>query len=423
MLRFRKGMSLIVFAVLLPATARSQVAKHLPVTVASSTAKAHYTKALEAYARYDSPRSQDWARKALDADPHFGMALALLAELSPRSSHQSMLEKLAEAVPRVSEPEKRYLEAITLLLKNDRQAALVVLRDLHREFPDDPLVALKTTEVLMSQGSYKEAVEMLQATADVQPLSPRAHTIIAQCYLMQDRYHQARTHYRKAIAQFDRDATPFAPFFGLAWTYLYEGQPDSALAVQKDFLDRYNRNGAAQGFPPVWIWNQMARIKLEFGRPQEAYQDYETGYKSVPPSQLDSTQKQIWYGRMLHGKARSLAKMGRIQEAWQIAERMKQMLTEAGDQGERFWSAYYYLAGYIKLEAGEYEEAARLLEKTDLQDPFHKLLLARAVYKMGDKQRALKLYREITQYRGNNVERALSYPEARRMVAKLGSSN
>ena len=147
----------------------------------------------------------------------------------------------------------------------------------------------------------------------------------------------------------DQDASPCLPFFGTAWTYLYEGNPDKAIKVVDKYRARYNRNGAAQGFPPVWIWNHKARIYLESGQLDKAMRCYEVGYKSVQPSQIDSTQKLVWLVRMHHGRARTLAKMGKIDQAWAIAENVKKMIEEGGEQASQYWPRYHYLAGYIKL--------------------------------------------------------------------------
>jgi len=78
--------------------------------------------------------------------------------------------------------------------------------------------------------------------------------------------------------------------------------------------------------------------------------------------------------------------------------------------------AYHYVAGYCKLEAGEYEAAIEHLKQANPNDPFHHLLLARAYEKAGRKAEALKTYEEVVASQTNNIERALAYPEARRKL-------
>ena len=59
------------------------------------------------------------------------------------------------------------------------------------------------------------------------------------------------------------------------------------------------------------------------------------------------------------------------------------------------------------------------MEQADQNDPFHKLLLARANLKLGNKDYALEIYRDIAKNSTSNMERALAYPEAKKMIAQL----
>jgi tetratricopeptide (TPR) repeat protein len=157
-------------------------------------------------------------------------------------------------------------------------------------------------------------------------------------------------------------------------------------------------------------------LQLEFGSPERAIEFYEKGYATVPGSSIDDMQKKIWLGRLHHGKGRALARMGKTDEAWKEAELIKKMIEEGGEDGKQFWPAYHYLAGYLKLEAGDYAQAIDHLKQSDLNDPFHKLLLARAYDKAGDSANAQKLYKEITEFSQVSIERAIAYPEAKKKL-------
>src|SRR5258707_988776 len=171
-----------------------------------------------------------------------------------------------------------------------------------------------------------------------------------------------------------------------------EGEPHRAAALDslKTYLAEYKDSGAAQGFPEVFIWNSIARINLENGRLDEAMKAYESGYLSVPGSGLPEDQKQIWLGRLRHGRCRVLAKMGKHEEAWGEAEKVKKMIEDGGEPGKQFLPAYHYLAGYLKLEAGDAKAAIEELKQANPQDAFHVLLLGRAYENAGDKVSARK---------------------------------
>ena len=111
--------------------------------------------------------------------------------------------------------------------------------------------------------------------------------------------------------------------------------------------------------------------------------------------------------------------MGKHEEAWKEAETLKKMIDEGGEEGKQYVPAYHYMAGYLKLEAGDGKAAIEHLKQADQNDPFHKLLLARAYEKTGDKAAAKKAYTEIVAFNINNLERALAYPEAKKRLAAL----
>jgi tetratricopeptide (TPR) repeat protein len=110
--------------------------------------------------------------------------------------------------------------------------------------------------------------------------------------------------------------------------------------------------------------------------------------------------------------------MGKKEEAWGEAEIVRKMIAEGGEEGKQFVPAYHYLAGYLKLEAGENEAALEhLKEALPEHDDFRTLLLARAYERLGDKENARKAYQEIVESKQNTLERALAYPEAKKKLS------
>ncbi|MGH7596839.1 MAG: tetratricopeptide repeat protein [bacterium] len=417
-----RGLALAV--VLLVSSGFAQ--KKLPLTTNSPEAKDNFMRAISALESFDFQKFTSLAQKALAADTNFAMGHMAVAATLPPPQRQKHIDKFTALAPNASKGEQLYLQGMVHWYKNtEDDKALEAFRQLRQMLPEDRMICMMLGNVERRKGNFKEAIAAFEAANKIDATLPRASSFIGDCYLLQDNYEKARPYYKQVVGKVDPDATPFGPFFGQIWADLYEGKPDPALKTLDEFMDRYNRNGAAQGFPPVWIWNHKARINLEFGRLNEALRCYEIGYKSVPPTsntQVDSIQKLVWLGRMHHGRARTLAKMGKHDEAWKIAEEVKKMIENGGKEGEQYWPAYHYLAGYIVLEKGDYPAAIEQLKKTDLNDPFHKLLLARAYLKTGDKGQATKLCEEIVKFTTNNIERALSYPEAKKIIA-MNSSN
>lgn len=405
--------------------ASSAFAQKLTFTTNSAAAKENFVQAINALESFRFNDFTTAAQKTFAADSNFAMgSMAMAATVGP-PQRQRYLDKYAALAPQASQGEQLYLQGMTYFYANNDDKALEAFQTLSKMLPDDRMVYMMLGNTQRRKGDFKAAIAAFEAANKIDSSLPRAASFIGDCYLLLEQYDKARTHYKQVVDKVDPDASPFGPFFGQIWADLYEGKPDPALKTLDEYMARYNRNGAAQGFPPVWIWNHKARINLEFGRTTEALRCYEIGYKSVPPTtntQVDSIQKIVWLGRMHHGRARTLAKMGKHEEAWKIAEGVKKMIEEGGKEGEQFWPSYHYLAGYIKLESNDYKTAIEHLEQSNLADPFHKVLLARANIKGGDKKYARQLAEEIVKFNTNSIERALAYPEAKKILAMTASN-
>jgi len=258
--------------------------------------------------------------------------------------------------------------------------------------------------------SYERALALDSST-------PRVHAALAGLLILDGEYANARAALEEALAKVPADAAPANIRYQVAFTHLYEGDVDTAIETLTTFAGEYEEAGRPFGLPEVFIWNSIARINLENDRLEAAMEAYKRGYESVPGSDLDETQKKIWHGRLLHGESRTLARMGQHEEAWKNVVAVRQMIDEGGEDGEPFEPAYHYLAGYCKLEAGETDAAIEHLKQADPNDPFQRLLLARAYEKAGQEAEAREAYEEIVASQTNNIERALSLPEAQRKLS------
>ena len=357
------------------------------------------------------------AKKAAEADPEFAFAHYLVGTTSASPEEaKPHIDKAVELAKKASEGERRYIEAVLYARTQKPAEALAIFTDLSKQYPEERMVQMMMGQVYMNTGKLDEAKAALERAIQLDGSTPRAYTFIGNVYLLKGDYGKAREYFKTSLGKAPKDSAPFGPNYGLAYSYVYEGDMKSALKTLEAYQAEYDRSGAQQNFPAVFIWNSIGRLYLENGQPAEALKAYEKGYATIPDSKLSENEKKTWLGRLHHGKGRALAKLGKHEEAWQEADLIKKMIEENGKEGEAFWPSYHYIAGYLKLEAGDYAKAIEHLKQTDLTDPFHKLLLARAYEKTGDAASAQKLYKEIVSFNGINLERALSYPEAKKKL-------
>ena len=363
------------------------------------------------------PEVNALAKKSVDADPNFAFGYYLLGTTAATPDDvKKYSEKAAELAKKASDGERRYIEAVLLTRAQKPSEALPIFLDLAKQYPDDRMVAMLLGQVYTNLGNLDEAKAAFDKAVKLDGSTPRVYTFLGNIELLRGNYGKARELFNASLAKQIKGSAPFGPNYGLAFASIYQGDIKSAVKTLEAYVVDYNGSTQQQNFPAVFIWNSIARLHLEYGKAEDAIRAYENGYATIPSSKLDETQKKTWLGRLHHGKARALAKMGKRDEAWKEAELIKKMIDEGGKEGEQYLPAYHYLAGYLKLESGDYAKAIEELKQSDLTDPFHKLLLARAYDKSGDNANAQKLYKEITQFNQLTLERALAYPEAKKKL-------
>lgn len=360
------------------------------------------------------------ARAILELDPEFAMAHYYVSASTPAPESRKHLDKAVELSKKASEGERRFIEAMVLARGKTPADAVEPLRELLADYPGERVLYMLQGQNLAGLGRHDEARAAYEAAIKLDDRTPRAYSLLGNYHVLKGEYGKAREYYTLARGKMPQGVAPGAASYGVAFTHLYEGRVDDALRVLTAFVDEYKSSTVRGDLPEVFVWNSIARINLENGRYEEALKAYEKGYATIPGSKLNDEQKAIWMGRLHHGRGRALARMGKHAEAWKEAETIQRMITEGGERGKRFQPAYHYLAGYLKLEAGDTTAAIEHLKQADVDDdPFQKLLLARAYEKAGNKEDAKKLYTEIVNHPQSSMERALAYPEAKKRLQAL----
>jgi len=370
------------------------------------------------------PQNLELAQKIVAADPSFAMGQYYLSAVTPdpAQAEKEYLKAQEMAKTNTSEGEHRFIDGMAparLNQGNDFKKAIPALEALAKDYPGERLVQVILGQLYNGDNQGVKALGAFQKAQAIGPKTARVEAFLAADDILKGNYGKARATYQSVEKSLPKGSVPFAVRFGVTFSYLYEGHPDEALESLRTYLAEYKAGGLDQQFPEVFIWNAMARINLEYGRLDEAMKCYQKGYESVPGSKLAEDQKQIWLGRLHHGTARTLAKMGKQEEAWAEAETIKKMIEGGGEQGKQFWPSYHYVAGYVKLEGKDYAAALEHLKQANPDDPFHTLLLGRAYEALGQKDEAKKAYQRVVDSQQGGIERALSYPEAKKRLQAL----
>jgi len=363
------------------------------------------------------------AKRIVAADPEFAMGEYYASAVIPPPDNQAYLDRAVELSKKASDGERRFIETMVVVRANNGanfQDGIPAMEKLAADYTGERLVFMLLGQLYQGTNANDKARTAFERALAIGPTSPRARSFIANEDLLHGRFAAARSEFESIEKTLPKGSVPFAIRYGVTFSHLYEANVDGAIASLKTYLDEYKGSGSNQAFPEVFIWNSIARINLEAGRAEEAMRAYEKGYESVPASSLPEDQRQVWLGRLRHGKCRVLAKMGKHEEAWAEAEKVRQMIDAGGEPAKQYYlPAYHYLVGYLKLERGDLDAAVEHLKQANQTDPFQKLLLARAYERKGIKDSARAVYQEVVDSTANGIERALAYPEAKRKLTSL----
>ncbi len=401
------------------AAASAPAPKQFSFTTKSKEAEAGVRKVVHAIETFQfGPDTQELTTKIVAADPDFAFGHYLAATFGQTpEAVKAESDKATELSKNASDGERRYIEAVLLVRANELDKAMPLLEQLAADYPGERMVQMMIGQLLVNKGDLDGAERAFRTAIKLDPSTPRVYAFLGNVRLLRGDYGASRAEYKKSLEMKPASTAPFVAYTGLAYSYVYEGNYDEAIKVLEKFEDDYVRTGGSKQFPEVFIWNSIARLYLESGRPDIAIDYYKKGYATVPGSSIDDMQKQIWLGRLHHGTGRALARMGRADDAWKEAETIKTMIENGGEPGKQFWPSYHYIAGYLKYESGDYAAAIEHMNQTDLTDPFHMLVLARAYEKSGDAANAKKWYQAIVDTTTINIERAIAYPEAKKKLS------
>jgi len=263
------------------------------------------------------------------------------------------------------------------------------------------------------EGRQDEAIARYEQVLARDPDSYDAHYGIARALDLAGRYEEAREHFQRAIELTDeasRDQT--LRMMGLAWTFV----GDAARAAPY-FEQVFNRR-LAEGLVPgaAEVANELGRVYLELGDPDDAETWYRTGYETALEAEpLEAWETDLAEFRWAHAEARIAARRG-DEPAARAAEARARAALDAGTNPDQ-QIQYPYLAGYVAFQLGHYEEAVRQLEQADQDDPFIVWLLAQAWAAQGDAARARDLYGRVLESNSHAVTNAVARPAARAALA------
>lgn len=278
---------------------------------------------------------------------------------------------------------------------------------------DDAMELMKQGEKLNSDGKFDEALALYQRALQVSPRLYLAESYMGVALDLEGKYQDARQHLAKAI-ELASDEETIQALRVMAVSYAFERNTDRASEYERRAFDlQYNWQKYEDAAATA---NELARIYLESGDLDNAFQWYQTGkLTGLRNPNITQAEKDLWTFRWEAALARIDARRGKREDALKHLTAAKALL-DAGDNPDQF-HFYPYLAGYVALYTGDYNSAIKELQKADQKDPFVLSLEAQTYEKLGDKTQAREYYEKVMAINLHNPSNAFARPLAREKLA------
>ena len=265
------------------------------------------------------------------------------------------------------------------------------------------------------EGKQDAAIALYRQALARTPDSFDAQYGIARALDLAGSYDEARRHFARAIELAPEGAKDQALRM-MGVSYAFVSNVSEAARYFRQVFDRRLAAGNVAGAAEVA--NELGRVYLELGDPDDALTWYRSGDEAVarqpnrPASEIDLAAM-----RWAHAQARVAARKGNAREARRQQAVVKSLLDKGTNPDQQI--QYPYLVGYIDFYLKDYAGAIAQLQKADQEDPFILMLLAEAYEKSGKAATARDYYRKVLASTSHAVNNAFARPIARQ---KMGST-
>ncbi len=309
------------------------------------------------------------------------------------------------------------------ILNDNLEQAEAAFQNYIRLVPDEANPYDSMADLLTRMGRHDEAIAHYEKSLERNPSFSFSQRKIGLNHIYMGHFDQGRAAIRQAI---DMEPTPLGKVVdqeAIAFSYLYEGQPQQALVE----IGKAVELAAEADIPSrlALIHSGICRIHTEMGNLAEAEQSLAACREVVQGAELTPATKDNFAYLALFQEAEIAAGREDFETALAKAADLKTKI-EAGED-PREMEGHHLLLGLIYLEKGEHATAIEHLGQADQEDPNTFYLLAKAESGAGNQDKATELYRkvagwnEVMSHNTNNLLRALSYALARpEALAALG---
>ena len=210
-------------------------------TTSSLEALKEFSLGEAAHARFDDSAAIPHLQRAIELDPNFAMALAVLGVVNSNTGNSSLtaqyLQKAFDVKDRASERERFYISSHYYgTLRGQKDKDIETLEQWVQAYPRDTVPLNNLALTLQDVGQHEKALAYATQALQVDPKDPYAYQNVSSSYEYLNRFDEAKSVAEQAIAQ---KVDPWSVHMMLYWTAFVRGdraamQQEVAAATGKE---------------------------------------------------------------------------------------------------------------------------------------------------------------------------------------------
>ncbi len=238
---------------------------------------------------------------------------------------------------------------------------------------------------------------------------------------------EARAVFQRAIDSPPNPSAKANAQRAMAMSWAFEGNCKKTAEYENKVIDFWKTQETAipdrAFYQQGEMANEAARVCIDNGDLDTAYELYKKGRDlGLKEPNISSARKNLWDYRWEHAQARIAARRGNKAEAGKHVEAAKIFLAGMKEKDPKLYEQQAtflpYLTGYVALYTGDYKTALEDLQKANQNDGFIQCLVGMAYEKLGDKSKAMEVYRKAAEARGHNPPAAFARSFTRKKLAE-----
>ena len=277
---------------------------------------------------------------------------------------------------------------------------------------------IKQGQQLMREGKLDDALALYRQTLQTSPNSLPANIASGSVLDLMGQGEEARQYLAKAIQVADTPEHKAMAQRAMAMSFAFEGNCKKTVQYEQLVFNYYG--SVKDFFRQGETANEAARVCIDSGDLDSAYDWYKTGYETgLKEPDIKPARKDLWEFRWEHAQARIAARRGNQAEAQKHVAAAKAILDKGTNPEQQPF--FPYLEGYIAFYAGDYKAALEDFLKANQNDPFIQCMTGQTYEKLSDKEKALEYYRKASTAIAHNPAAAYAVPLAKKKLASLAS--